>query len=76
MACIFLFIKGGVALLDLMLIKDHATIIGSTESISYKIGFVIGNIAEVIIYFGLVKIIFQKFIMKKSLNKIKPIETT
>ena len=73
-ACIFLIVKACNALLDLVLIKDNPIINGSVESLSYKIGLVIGMIAEVLLYVFLLKIIFQKFIMKKSLTEMKSVE--
>ena len=74
-ACIYLIINGSGALLNLVLIKNNEILNNPSESLTYKIGLVLGMIVQVLICFGLVKIIFQKFIMKKSLKELKSIET-
>lgn len=73
-ACIYLIIKGGKALLDLVFIKNNEILNNATESLTYKIGLVLGMIVQVLIYFGLVKIIFQNFIMTKSLKELNSVE--
>ena len=73
-ACIFLFIKGCVAFLDVVQIKSNGIINDASESLPYKIGLVIGMVLQVVIYFGLMKFIFQKFIMTKSLKELNSVE--
>lgn len=73
-ACVFLFIKGCVTFIDVVQIKSNGIINDASESLPYKIGLVIGMILQVVIYFGLTKLIFQKFIMTKSLKELNSIE--
>ncbi|MDP2454395.1 MULTISPECIES: hypothetical protein [Kaistella] len=73
-ACVFLFIKGCGAFLDVVQIKSNGIINDASESLPYKIGLVTGMILQVVIYFGLTKFIFQKFIMTKSLKELNSIE--
>ncbi|QBO57340.1 hypothetical protein NBC122_00491 [Chryseobacterium salivictor] len=73
-ACIYLLVKGVAALRKIIFIKDSIIISSSTESMAYKIGYVSGIVAEIIICLTLVIFIFQNFIMKKSLTERKSIE--
>ena len=73
-ACVFLFIKGCGAFLDVVQIKSNGILNNASESLTYKIGLVIGMILQVLIYFGLTRFIFQKFIMTKSLKEVNSIE--
>ncbi|MGV8915622.1 MAG: hypothetical protein ACOH1X_09270 [Kaistella sp.] len=73
-ACIYLIIKGGEALLDLVFIKNNEILNNATESLTYKIGLILGMIVQVLIYFSLMKILFQNFIMTKSLKELDSVE--
>ena len=60
-ACIVLLINGGKTLWELINFNQISDLNNVANSIAYKIGYVVGMLVEIIVFFGLIKIIYDKF---------------
>lgn len=60
-ACIVLLINGGKTLWELINFNQISDLNNVANSTAYKIGYVVGMLVEIIVFFGLIKIIYDKF---------------
>lgn len=67
-AILVLLIKGGKTIWELINFNQINELNDMAHSIAYKIGFVVGMIIEVIVFFGLIKIIYDYFLKNKKLT--------
>ncbi len=61
-ACIVLLINGGKTLWELINFNQISDLNNVANSTAYKIGYVVGMLVEIIVFFGLIKIIYDKFL--------------
>lgn len=67
-ACLILLIKGGKTIWELINFSQISELNNVANSIAYKIGFVIGMLLEILVFFGLIKIIYDYFLKNKTLT--------
>ena len=67
-ASLVLLVKGGKTIWELINFNQINELNDIAHSIAYKIGFVVGMIIEVIVFFGLIKIIYDYFLKNKKLT--------
>lgn len=69
-ACIVLFIKAAKTIWELINFSQIQELNNAVNSLTYKIGFLAGMLFEIVVFLGLIKIIYDYFLKSKS-NKIK-----
>ena len=62
-ACLVLLIKGGKTIWELINFNQIMELNDVANSTAYKIGFVVGMLVEVVVFFGLIKIIYDYFLL-------------
>lgn len=63
-AVVVLLLNGGKGIWDLINISENSSLTNTTLSLAYKIGVIARIFLEIIVNFGLVKIIYDTFLKK------------
>ena len=67
-ACLVLLTKGGKTIWELINFNQIMELNDVANSTAYKIGFVVGMLVEVVVFFGLIKIIYDYFLKEKEMT--------